>query len=190
MARKFTKISSTAFQEMQIDAGVLLNKFTPASPAVPADEDIICAVSSDGFTASCTPNKVDFGEDVANCPTNTKEFLEIQGYTCQIGFTALSVTEKVVALAVGAADIDGAAHKITPSATLEAKHFTDQLWWVGDLKNGGAFAICLKNALSDGFSFKTGKNSKGQLTVTMVGYVSASNTAEVPMEFYVTTGEE
>lgn len=39
---KFTVIPQSTFEEMQLDAGVVLKKFTPATPTAPADEDIIC----------------------------------------------------------------------------------------------------------------------------------------------------
>ena len=50
----FTAISSTAFQEIQTDAGMLLNTFDPTNPASPADEDIICATTG-GITVTCVP---------------------------------------------------------------------------------------------------------------------------------------
>ena len=50
----------------------------------------------------------------------------------------------------------------------------------------GLAAICLKNVLSSGgFSLKTVKNGKGQITVELQGHVSLQNATECPMEFYV-----
>ena len=40
---KFTKIPESTFKELQLDAGVLLKNFTPATAAAPEDADIICA---------------------------------------------------------------------------------------------------------------------------------------------------
>ena len=37
---KFTVIPQSTFEEMQLDAGVILKNFTPATPTAPADEDI------------------------------------------------------------------------------------------------------------------------------------------------------
>lgn len=50
----FTKIPQDTFSELQLDAGVLLNKFDPAKVAAPADEDIICATTG-GINISCVP---------------------------------------------------------------------------------------------------------------------------------------
>ena len=77
-----------------------------------------------------------------------------------------------------------------PRKTLKTTDFTD-VWWVGDLSDGGLVAICLKNALStSGFSLQTTKNGKGQLSVTLSGHTSIKEQDTVPMEFYVVEGTE
>ena len=95
-------------------------------------------------------------------------------------------------MALGAADIDASSGKITPRKHLEDTDFAD-VWWVGDISDGGFVAICLRNALSTGgFSLQTTKNGKGQISVTLTGHFSIDDTDTVPMEFYVQkgTGEE
>ena len=183
----FTKISSTAFNEMQLDAGVLLNTFNPASPAV-ADNAIITATTG-GITASCKPTYSDLGEDVDNCPNNTKELKHLDGWDCKMSFTALSTTPAAIKLALGAADIDGKdSTKIIPRRDLKQTDFTD-IWWVGDKTDGGMVAIKLINALStSGFELKTAKNGKGQVSVEITGHVSISAQDVMPMEFYSTNG--
>jgi hypothetical protein len=183
----FTKISSTAFNEMQLDAGVLLNTFNPASPAV-ADNAIITATTG-GITASCKPTYSDLGEDVDNCPNNTKELKHLDGWDCKMSFTALSTTPEAIKLALGAADIDGTdSTKIIPRRDLAQTDFAD-IWWVGDKTDGGMVAIKLINALStSGFELKTAKNGKGQVSVEITGHVSINAQDVMPMEFYSTNG--
>ena len=184
---KFTKISQDAFEGMQLDAGVLLNTFDPANPAVPADEDIICATTG-GIKASCVPTYSDMGEDVDNCPNNMKELKHLDSWESKMSFTALSVSPSGIKLSLGCADIsDGnAPTKITPRRDLKQSDFKDSLWWVGDKVDGGALAIKLKNALSDGgFTLQTTKNGKGQVSCSLMGHVSMSAQNDMPMEFYV-----
>lgn len=183
----FTKISANAFDEMQLDAGVLLNTFNPASPAVP-DEAIITATTG-GITASCKPTYSDLGEDVDNCPNNTKELKHLDGWDCKLAFTALGTSPAAIKLALGAADIDGTDRtKIIPRRNLAQTDFGD-IWWVGDKADGGMVAIDLKNALStSGFELKTSKNGKGQISVELTGHVSISAQDVMPMEFYSTEG--
>lgn len=57
---KFTVIPQDTFEGMQLDAGVLLKKFTPATPTEPADEDIICATTG-GINVSSVPTYSDMG---------------------------------------------------------------------------------------------------------------------------------
>lgn len=58
----FTVIPQNTFESLQLDAGVLLKTFNPASPAAP-DENIICATTG-GINITCVPTYSDLGEDV------------------------------------------------------------------------------------------------------------------------------
>ena len=180
----FTVIPQSTFEEMQLDAGVLLTTFNPASPAAPADADIICATTG-GISASCVPTYSDLGEDVDNCPINTKELKHLDSWLCTLGFTSLGVSPAQIKMALGAADIDGTdTTKIVPRRDLEQTDFSD-VWWVGDRADGGFVAIQLKNALStDGFALTTTKAGKGQVAVTLTGHVSINAQDVVPMVFY------
>ena len=66
---KFTVISQDVFNELQLDAGVLLTTFDPANPRAPLDAEIITATTG-GIQTSLEPTYSDFGEDVDNCPAN------------------------------------------------------------------------------------------------------------------------
>ena len=182
---KFTQIPQSTFEEMQLDAGMLLKTFDPATGAAPADENIICATTG-GITVSCVPTYSDMGEDVDNCPNNMLELMQLDSWECKMAFTSLGSSPEAIRLALGAADItDG---KIVPRSELKAADFSD-IWWVGDRADGGMVAVCLKNALSTGgFSLKTSKNGKGQVSVELTGHVSLSAQNVVPMEFYSKAG--
>lgn len=179
----FTAVSSTAFQELQTDAGMLLKTFNPASPASPADADIICATTG-GINITCVPTYSDYGEDVDNVPVNMMELKHQDGWECGLSTTCLNITPATVKLSLGAADIAG--NKITPRRDLKITDFEDAVWWVGDLSDGGMAAIKLMNVLSSGgFSLQTTKNGKGQLAISLAGHVSIDAQDVVPMEFYV-----
>lgn len=188
MARKFTVIPQSTFEELQLDAGVLLSTFDPATPTAPADTAIICATTG-GINAVCKPTYSDMGEDVDNAPTNVKELKHLDGWECSLSFTSLGTSPANIRLALGAADIDATAGKITPRMELAQTDFSD-VWWVGDKANGGLVAVQLKNALStEGFSLQTTKAGKGQTAVTLTGHVSISAQDVVPMVFYSLEGE-
>lgn len=191
MAGTFTVIPQSTFEEMQLDAGVLLYKFNPSTPTAPKDEDIICATTG-GITANCKANYSDMGEDVDNCPNNVKELKHLDGWDCTMEFTSLGTSPKSIVLALGAADAEKTGElanekytgKVTPRRDLKQSDFTD-IWWVGDRADGGLVAIQLLNALStEGFSLQTTKAGKGQISVTLTGHVSIEDQNTVPMVFY------
>lgn len=179
---KFTVIPQDTFDALQLDAGVLLKNFDPATPVAPADADIICATTG-GINAVCEPTFSDMGEDVDNCPVNTKELKHLDGWNCTLGFTSLGTSAENIKLALGVADVTG--NKIQPRSSLEQTDFEDKIWWVGDRADGGCVAVSLDNVLStSGFSLQTTKNGKGQTSVTLTGHVSINNQTTVPMSFY------
>lgn len=178
-----TKIPQNAFSGLQLDAGVLLKTFDPATPAI-TDSAIICATTG-GINPQCIPTYSDFGEDVDNVPLNMMEFKHLDGWDCKIATTGLGTTPELIKTTLGAADIDGTnKSKIIPRRDLKQTDFSD-LWWVGDRADGGLVAIKLMNALSTGgFSLQTSKNGKGQISIEITGHVSIAAQDVVPMEFY------
>ena len=183
---KFVKVSESTFKEIQLEAGLILNQFDPASNADVEDSHIVCATTG-GIEIACKPQFTDYGEDIDNVPANMLEFKEIDGWDCSIAFTALNVSASVIKLALGAADVSG--NKITPRFDL-ATGDTKDIWWVGERADGGFAACRLINALStEGLTLKTTKKGKGQLSCTLTGHVSIKAQDVVPMEFYVMEGE-
>lgn len=186
MAGRYTKIPISAFDELQMDAGVLLTNFNLeqaiAGQAGFEDSDIICATTG-GVNPTCKATYSDFAEDVDNAPNNLKEFKHLDGWDAALATTGLGTSAELIRMALGAADIVGGT-KIVPRNSLKQTDFRD-IWWVGDKANGGAVAIRLMNALSnDGFSIQTTKNGKGQLALNMLGHYSLAAQDTVPMEIY------
>lgn len=187
---RFTVIPQNAFQGLQMDAGILLKRFNPASPTF-LDDDIICATTG-GINPSCVPTFSDLGDDVDNVPVNMMEYKHLDSWECKISTTSLGTTPELIRMALGCADIDSNnTSKIIPRADLSQSDFAD-LWWVGDRADGGFVAIQLKNALSTGgFSLQTTKNGKGQIALEITGHVSIQAQKEVPMVFYsIDPGDE
>ena len=182
---KFVKVSENAFKEMQLEVGLILNTFDPTGATDVKDADIVCTTTG-GINIVCKPTFTDYGADIDNVPNNMLEFKEIDGWDCSLGFTALNASASFIKMALCAADVDG--NKITPRNDLTANDAKD-VWWVGERKDGGFVACCLKNSLStEGLSIKTTKNGKGQLSCTLTGHVSIKAQDVVPMEFYVQEG--
>lgn len=183
---RFTKIPQNTFEALQLDAGVLLKTFNPASPTF-ADSAILTATTG-GLTVACTPTYSDMGADVDNCPNNLKELKHLDGWDCSIQTNSLGTTLELLRYALGAADITAGTSKVAPRKDLSQNDFSD-LWWVGDKADGGFVAVRLINALSTGgFSLKTTKNGKGTISITLTGHVSIAAQDTMPMEFYSIDG--
>lgn len=183
----YTVIPQDTFETLQLDAGILLKNFNPANPSTVSDSDMICATTG-GINISCVPTFSDLGEDVDNCPNNMMELKHLDSWECKIGFTALTVSTDVIALSLGAATTTVASSKVVPNKDLKQSDF-DDVWWVGDMADGGFAAVKLLNGLStSGLTLQTTKNGKGQLTCELTGHVSLESQSVMPMEFYVIEG--
>lgn len=183
MARnRFTQIPQDAFKELQVNAGILLLDFDPATAEFDND-DIVCATTG-GITASCVATYSDYAADVDNAPNDLKEFKNLDGWTSTLATTGLGTSPELIRMALGAADIDAQTGAIKPRRYLKDTDFRD-LWFVGDRADGGMVAVKLLNALSTGgFVLKTTKNGKGQVSLTLTGHVSIADQDVMPMEFY------
>ena len=188
---KFTQIPTTAMEEMQLNAGVLLSSFTPSSAEVSG----IIGATTGGIKFSATPTYSDFGEDIDNCPKNMMELKRQDSVEVKISGTFVTVTTAVAKKLMAAADIGTSDQtKITPRNDLKTEDFAD-LWWVGDYsdqngeKNGGFVAIHMMNALSTGgFAIQSSDNGKGNFAFTYTAHYSMDAQDTVPFEVYVKAG--
>lgn len=191
---KFTRIPTTTFQNLQMNAGVIATNFTPGTGTL--DEADILGATTGGLTVTCVPEYADMGEDIDNCPKNTKELKKITGYTVEVTGTLVTVTAAATKKLLGAADVSG--NKITPRMDLDATASTGDfgdIWVVGDYSdkngptNGGFIACHIINALSTGgFSLVTTDGEKGQFAFEFTGHTSISAQDTVPFEMYVQAG--
>ena len=187
---KYTKIPETTFQNLQLNAGVLLSAFNPESATV-ANESIIGATTG-GVNFTATPTFSDYGEDIDNCPKNMMELKKLDSWEISMSGTYVTVDANAVKSLVGAADVSG--NKITPRNDVLLSDFTD-VWWVGDYSdkngetNGGFVAIHMMNALSTGgFAIQSSDNGKGNFAFTYTAHYSMSAQDTVPFEVYVKAG--
>lgn len=181
---KAKKVASTAAQNIQVDAGLLLKTFDVTNATDPADADIVCATTGD-FSISATPEVEDFFEDVNNAPTNTMEGKRITGWTCELSVSCLEVTEETLALALGASRVTDNGG-ITPRDQYQLSDFKE-LYWVGDMvKEDKLFVVKMDNTVSTGgVSFSATNNGKGQLALTLTPHTSLQDVTKIPMEFYI-----
>ena len=190
---KYTKIPETTFQNIQLNAGVLLSNFNPETATV-ADESIIGATTG-GVNFTATPTFSDYGEDIDNCPKNMKELKKLDYWDVKASGTFVTMTTATAKSLIAAADIGSSdTTKVTPRNDLAQADFSD-IWIVGDYSdkngdtNGGFIAIHMMNALSTGgFQIKTADKAKGQFAFEYTAHYSMAAQDTVPFELYIKAG--
>lgn len=191
---KYTQVPADTFENIQLNAGVLLSEFDPSSATV--DRSKIIAATSGGVQFTATPSFSDFGEDIDNMPTNTKELKKLDSWEAKLSGTAVTVNAEFAKTLLAAADNTNG--HVTPRVDLAQTDFED-LWWVGDYSDvnedgtgstAGFIAIKVINSLSTGgFSLQSANKGKGQFSFEFTGHYSISNTDLVPFDIYVMQGE-
>lgn len=190
---KYTKIPENAFKNLQLNAGVLLSDFNPATATV--ENESIIGATTGGINFTATPTYTDFGEDIDNCPKNMKELKKLDSWEAKCSGTFVTIDTAVAKSLIGAADIGKSdTTKVTPRNDLAQADFSD-IWIVGDYSdkngdtNGGFVAIHMMNALSTGgFQIKTADKAKGQFAFEYTAHYSMSAQDTVPFELYIKAG--
>jgi hypothetical protein len=191
---KYTKIPETAFQKLQLNAGILLSDFNPQTGEA-AEENLLGATSG-GVSFTATPSYSDFGEDIDNCPVNVLELKKLDSWEVSMSGTFITTDTAQAKMLIGAADANAQSNKITPRNDVTAADFQD-IWWVGDYSdkngetNGGFVAVHMMNGLSTGgFQLQSGNREKGQFAFTFTGHYSIDAQETVPFEIYIKPGTE
>lgn len=192
---KFNKIPENTFQQLQLNAGILLSSFDPSTATV--DNKAIIGATTGGVGFSATPEYSDFGEDIDNAPKNMKELKQLDNWTVEMSGTFVTVDGNSIKTLIGAANVDEAdSTHIVPRNDLVDEDFTD-LWWVGDYSDkngestGGYLAIHMMNTLSTGgFAIQSTDGGKGNFAFTFTAHYSMDAQETVPFEVFVKAGED
>lgn len=192
---KFTQVPTDTFENLVLNAGILVDEFTPATGVI----GNILGATTGGIEFSTNPTYTDFGEDIDNVPANTKQLKRLQSFDPAMSGTFLTVDTTALKSLIGAADIGTSdTTKVVPRDQLVAADFED-VWWVGDYSDknvdaesthtAGYIAIHLMNALNTaGFKITSSKDNKAQMAFEYHGHYDISNISTPPFEIYVKAG--
>lgn len=191
---KFTQIPSDTFQKLQLNAGVLATTFDPSTGALTATN--IIGATTGGIAFEANPEYEDFGEDIDNCPKNTKELKKLTSWEVLLSGTYVSMDTEIAKSMAGAADIDTSDQtKIVPRNDVDVEKDFSDIWFVGDYSDentgdsAGFIAIKVINALSTGgFHLQTTDKGKGNFEFEYTGHYSMEEQDTVPFEIYVSAG--
>jgi hypothetical protein len=189
---KYTRIPDDTFQHLQMNAGIIVDGFNPATGGITGN---LVGATTGGVQFQDSVTYKDYGEDIDNCPKNMKELKKLDTHAVTTGGTFVTVDADTVKMLVGSADIDALDDThIIPRNDLLDTDFED-LWWIGDYSdvntgdNAGFLAIHLMNALNTGgFQIQTGDKTKGNFAFSFEGHYSMDAQDTVPYEIYVKEG--
>lgn len=188
---KYTQIPVTAFQNIQLNAGILTDGFTPSTGTI----GNLLGATTGGCNFTDAPSYTDFGDDIDNCPKNMKELKKMESREVKIAGTFVTIDATTAKKLVGSADVDelDPTH-IIPRNDIESGDFED-LWWIGDYSdmntgtNAGFVAIHILNALNtSGFQIQSADKAKGQFAFEFMGHYSMNAQDTVPYELYIRQG--
>lgn len=190
---KFTRIPETTFKNIQLNAGILVRSFNPATQEITG----LLGATTGGLNFKATPTFEDFGEDIDNCPKNTLELKKLTAWEVLMSGTFVTITAGTAKTLIGAADIDEFdPTKIIPRNDILISDYED-LWWVGDYSdanngaNAGYCAIHMLNGLNTGgFQIKSNDKGKGNFAFEFTGHYSMNAQETVPFEVYIKMGGE
>lgn len=119
---KYTQIPISVFSEIQLNAGILVRGFNPSTGAY----DEIIGATTGGFTISAVPSFKDFGEDIDNCPKDTKELKKIEQWKIKMSGTFVNITDSLMKTLITAGVITGQTYALTSDTALVAgkKYYT------------------------------------------------------------------
>lgn len=194
---KFTQIPTDTFKKLQLNAGMLATEFDPATGKISAGN--IIGATSGGVSFEATPSFTDFGDDIDNCPKNTKELKRLESWEAKMSGSFVTMDTNTAKSVIGAATIAGDdATKVVPRNSVDANDFKD-IWWIGDYSDvnedgtsagkAGFIAIKLISALSTGgFKIQSGDKAKGTFAFEYTGHYSIAHIDTVPFEIYIKAG--
>lgn len=190
---KYTQIPATAFQNIQLNAGILVDNFTPSTGVI----GNLLGATTGGVNFKDTVEYKDFGEDIDNCPKNMIELKQLDTHDVKMSGTFVTLSAATAKMLAGAADVDpNDQTHIIPRNDILAGDFKD-LWWIGDYSDkntgdsAGFVAIHMLNALNTGgFQIQSADKAKGQFAFEFTGHYSMNAQDTVPYEIFIQQGGE
>lgn len=191
MTLRYTQIPVNTFEQLVLNAGIMVDNFTPATGVI----GNIIGATTGGLQFSATPSFIDFGEDIDNCPKNTKELMQTDDFEITATGTLLTVDANTVARGLALADVESVTgstglSKVTLRKDIDLENDFKDVWIIADYGKGGFIAIHMKDVMSTGgFQIQTTDKGKGQFPFTYTAHYSIDAQEDVPCEIFVQEGD-
>ena len=190
---KYTMMPVDTFQNIQINAGIVCTGFNPTTGVATGQ----IGATTGGNQVSIVPTMSDYGSDIDNCPTGTKEMQNIDDWEVTASGSLVTVNTPTAKLLLAAADIDGQdTTHVVPRRNIVVADF-DDIWIIGDYsdittgEHAGYVAVHLMNVINTGgFVWQTTNKGKGTFSYSFKAHFSMDAQETVPAEIYIKRGSE
>lgn len=191
----FSKIPVNTFEHLAPNAGMVLKHFNPADGSY-AESDFLGATTG-GLSVNVSTEYRDEGEDIDNCPKNTKELKRVDDVTVAASGTLVTIDEESAEWLMSHCDAVTAngVTKLVPRTNIDIENDFRELWIVLDYTNintgngAGFLVVHMMNVLSTGgFQLQTTDKGKTQFAFEFTAHFSLDAQDTVPYEVYMRKG--
>ena len=190
MAIDLTKIETLTvdqIDDIQFDTGVFVKNFNIEQFRQSILDGQISRVTKDSFGVNVQRDTVNVLSDLNGVHFDYMEGLVTTKVTASVTFTLASMSAEDLALALGAADVDG--DLITVKFAIEEDDFQNVALILPILDGGFVIAELPKAFSTGGLSISTSKAAVGGLSCTMTGFKSLADRSIQPINLYRITAE-
>lgn len=179
-----TGLTDRTIQNMQLNAGVLLNKYTKGTDI---EEDDIIGATRGGGSFSLIPTVHQAAVDGA--PTYTKGLERTDDWVATLNVTMVEFNDEAVSRALGVGvtktETGSGATKdttFTVKNTVSDSDYKD-IYWVGDMSNGQNVVIKLTNALNiNGLTLTFTDRGEGTFPLSLIGHYTTADLKTAPVD--------
>lgn len=193
----FSKIPVNTFEHLAPNAGMVLKHFNPANGSY-AESDFLGATTG-GLSVNVSTDYRDEGEDIDNCPKNTKELKRVNDVTVAASGTLVTIDEESAEWLMSHCDAvtENGVTKLVPRTNIDIENDFRELWIVLDYTNintgtgAGFLVVHMMNVLSTGgFQLQTTDKGKTQFAFEFTAHFSLDAQDTVPYEVYMRKGSD
>ena len=191
---KFTQVPADTRQAVQINAGIIVDEFTPSTGVI----GNILAATGGGSEFDPHPTINDWGDGIDNMPKGTWQMAQLDQFEPHLTSTFKTMKDTLAKMLQAGATIENG--HIIPTHVLAAANF-DDIWLLGDYSDvntdggtgstqkAGFIALHLKHAMNVlGFRWKTNDKNKADFAVDFRAFYDLTNIDDVPFEIYIIQG--
>ena len=111
---RFTKIPADTFDTIQLNAGIIVDDFTPSTGAI----GNLLGATTGGSTFAVSNSYTDFASDIDNAAKNMMEFKRTDTTEAKLSGTFATITSDLATILVASGDLSGRTYTLTSDTAI------------------------------------------------------------------------